>query len=58
MKIVSRAPCRVDLAGGTLDIWPLYLFHPGAVTVNIAVDRYRTCTIQTRNTPEIRYRIL
>src|SRR5262249_9635285 len=35
--IVSRAPTRIDLAGGTLDIWPLYLLHPGAVTVNLAV---------------------
>jgi len=36
--ITATAPCRVDLAGGTVDIWPLYLFHPGAVTVNVAVD--------------------
>ena len=40
MKYISQDPCRVDLAGGTLDIWPLYLFHEGAVTVNFAVDRY------------------
>ncbi|MBV8819703.1 MAG: hypothetical protein JO022_15185 [Acidobacteriaceae bacterium] len=53
MKIVSKAPCRVDLAGGTLDIWPLYLNHPGAVTVNFAVDRYTTCVLETRSTPEI-----
>lgn len=33
-----RAWCRVDLAGGTLDIWPLGLLHPGARTVNVAVD--------------------
>lgn len=32
------APCRVDLAGGTLDIWPLGVLHPGARTVNVAVD--------------------
>jgi D-glycero-alpha-D-manno-heptose-7-phosphate kinase len=32
------APCRVDLAGGTLDIWPIGLLHPGARTVNLAVD--------------------
>ena len=31
------APCRADLAGGTLDIWPIGLLHPGAVTVNLAV---------------------
>jgi D-glycero-alpha-D-manno-heptose-7-phosphate kinase len=36
--IIVHAPCRVDLAGGTMDIWPLYLFHPGAVTVNFAVN--------------------
>jgi D-glycero-alpha-D-manno-heptose-7-phosphate kinase len=28
----------VDLAGGTLDIWPLGLLHPAAVTVNVAID--------------------
>ena len=47
MRIVSKAPCRIDLAGGTLDIWPLYLNHPGAVTVNFAVDRYTTCSLET-----------
>ena len=34
----ARAWCRVDLAGGTLDIWPLGLLHPGARTVNVAID--------------------
>jgi D-glycero-alpha-D-manno-heptose-7-phosphate kinase len=34
----ARAPTRIDLAGGTLDIWPLYLLFPGAMTVNLAVD--------------------
>jgi D-glycero-alpha-D-manno-heptose-7-phosphate kinase len=53
MKIVSQAPCRVDLAGGTLDIWPLYLHHPGAVTVNFAVDRYTRCSVETLDRPEI-----
>jgi D-glycero-alpha-D-manno-heptose-7-phosphate kinase len=48
MKIVSQAPCRVDLAGATLDIWPLYLFHEGAVTVNFAVDRYTHASIEPR----------
>jgi D-glycero-alpha-D-manno-heptose-7-phosphate kinase len=45
MRISSKAPTRVDLAGGTLDIWPLYLFHPGAVTVNAAITRYASCVI-------------
>lgn len=34
----ARAWCRVDFAGGTLDIWPLGLLHPGASTVNVALD--------------------
>ena len=48
MKIVSKAPCRVDLAGGTLDIWPLYLFHQDSVTVNFAVNRYTYCELEAR----------
>jgi D-glycero-alpha-D-manno-heptose-7-phosphate kinase len=54
MRIIAEAPCRVDLAGGTLDIWPLYLFHPGAVTVNFAINRFTRCTIQALDSPEIR----
>ncbi len=45
MKITSSAPTRVDLAGGTLDIWPLYLFHDDAQTVNFAIDLRAHCTI-------------
>ncbi len=32
------APNRVDLAGGTLDIFPLYLLVEGAMTVNAAIS--------------------
>ena len=42
----ATAPTRIDLAGGTLDIWPLYLFHPGAVTVNVAIDRRASCRVE------------
>ena len=44
----ATAPTRIDLAGGTLDIWPLYLFHPGAVTVNVAIDRRASCRVEAR----------
>lgn len=37
-KVIVRAPMRADLAGGTLDLWPLYLFHPGSRTVNVAIS--------------------
>jgi D-glycero-alpha-D-manno-heptose-7-phosphate kinase len=43
--IIAQAPCRADLAGGTLDLWPLYLFHPGALTLNFAVNILTTCRI-------------
>src|SRR5579863_1870869 len=54
MRIIAEAPCRVDLAGGTLDIWPLYLFHPGAVTVNFAINLFTRCWIEGLDSPEIR----
>lgn len=38
MRITASAPTRIDLAGGTIDIWPLYLFHEHAVTVNAAIS--------------------
>lgn len=41
----ASAPTRIDLAGGTLDIWPLYLFHPGAQTVNAAIGQRAVCTV-------------
>jgi D-glycero-alpha-D-manno-heptose-7-phosphate kinase len=40
-----RVPVRADLAGGTLDLWPLYLFHPGARTVNVAVSHHAECEV-------------
>ena len=37
-RVHARAWCRIDLAGGTLDLWPLGLLHPGSRTVNLAID--------------------
>lgn len=48
MIIESSAPTRVDLAGGTIDIPPLFLFHEGAATVNFAVSLMARCRIETR----------
>jgi D-glycero-alpha-D-manno-heptose-7-phosphate kinase len=53
MIIESSAPSRVDLAGGTIDIWPLYLFHPGASTVNFALSMRAHCRIETRDDDRI-----
>src|SRR6266513_6059064 len=43
--IIAQAPCRADMAGGTMDLWPLYLFHPGTLTLNFAVNILTTCRI-------------
>ena len=53
MTIEAIAPTRVDLAGGTIDIWPLYLFHPGASTVNFAVTLHARCRITPRADEQI-----
>jgi D-glycero-alpha-D-manno-heptose-7-phosphate kinase len=47
--IEASAPTRADLAGGTVDIWPLYLFHPGAMTVNFALSLRAHVRIETRD---------
>lgn len=44
-KVTVRVPLRADLAGGTLDLWPLYLFHPGARTLNVAIGLYAECEL-------------
>jgi D-glycero-alpha-D-manno-heptose-7-phosphate kinase len=45
VHIVSSAPTRIDLAGGTIDIWPLYLFHERAQTLNAAISLRARCTL-------------
>jgi D-glycero-alpha-D-manno-heptose-7-phosphate kinase len=49
VRIVSSAPTRIDLAGGTIDIWPLYLFHDGALTLNAAISLRAHAEIESRN---------
>jgi len=56
--ITATAPCRADLAGGTMDIWPLYLFHPGAVTVNFALTTLTRCVITATSGKNIHLRSL
>jgi D-glycero-alpha-D-manno-heptose-7-phosphate kinase len=48
VRISASAPTRIDLAGGTIDIWPLYLFHPGAQTLNAAISLRARAWIEPR----------
>lgn len=53
MIIEASAPTRVDLAGGTIDIPPIFMFHEGAMTVNFAVTLLAHCRLETRNDDKI-----
>ena len=46
LKIVSQAPCRIDLFGGTLDLWPLYLWFQPCATANVAVSIFTETVIE------------
>ena len=54
MRIDSSAPTRIDLAGGTYDIWPLYLFHDRAQTINAALGLRARCTLTERTDGRVR----
>ena len=49
MIIESQAPTRINLAGGTIDLWPLYLFHDDAQTINFAINQHAKCRVETRD---------
>src|SRR5205814_8974399 len=53
MIIESSAPTRVDLAGGTIDIWPIYLFHPLATSVNFALSLRARVRLESRDDKRI-----
>ena len=56
MRIAASAPTRIDLAGGTIDIWPLYLFHDGAATLNAAISLRAQVAVSARSADGIRLR--
>lgn len=53
MEILASAPTRIDLAGGTLDLEPLYLFHPGACSVNLAITLPATVRLRPHRSPAV-----
>jgi D-glycero-alpha-D-manno-heptose-7-phosphate kinase len=55
--IKIQSPTRVDLAGGTLDCWPLNLFVGDCVTVNLAIDIYTGCELTAHNDKSIHLEI-
>ncbi|MHA2168765.1 MAG: GHMP family kinase ATP-binding protein [Candidatus Kariarchaeaceae archaeon] len=56
--IKFQSPTRIDLAGGTMDIFPLYLLFDGGLTINMAIDLYATIEIEERGDDQITIRSL
>jgi len=48
-SIRVSVPMRIDFAGGTLDVYPLYLFEGGGLTVNAAIDVMARAVLDTRS---------
>ncbi|NLX44098.1 MAG: hypothetical protein GXY79_11545, partial [Chloroflexi bacterium] len=48
MQITATVPMRVDLAGGTLDVYPIYLFEGGGLTLNAAISIEARVHLSTR----------
>lgn len=55
LSIESIAPVRVDLAGGTVDIWPLYLLMDSPKTINFGINLFAKTTLASEpsNSPQV-----
>jgi D-glycero-alpha-D-manno-heptose-7-phosphate kinase len=48
-----KSPMRFDLAGGTLDLWPIWAMLGNACTVNVSISLYTECEIIPLSTQKI-----
>jgi len=55
VRIRATTPTRIDLAGGTLDLYPIYLLEDGGLTVNCAIDT--RCSVAIEKRPDKRITI-
>jgi D-glycero-alpha-D-manno-heptose-7-phosphate kinase len=55
--IQTTSPTRVDLAGGTLDCWPLHVFVGDCVTVNLSIDVMTGCELEFLNGSQIQIEV-
>ena len=56
MIIEARAPTRIDFAGSTFDLYPLYLFEDGGYTINCAINIYSWVKLETRKDSKVSIR--
>ena len=51
MEVTAKVPTRVDLAGGTLDLYPLYeVMEESPVTINFGISLYARATVSDKTT--------
>ncbi|NBW99028.1 hypothetical protein EBR03_05600 [bacterium] len=56
-KFTVQAPSRADLAGGTLDLWPLYCLVPEAQTINVALDLYASVDFEVYESAQFKLHV-
>lgn len=49
----TRCPTRIDLAGGTIDLWPIWAIVDHCTTVNASIDIYTQCQLQPLESKQI-----
>lgn len=54
LLVKVSTPTRIDLAGGTLDIYPIYLFEGSGLTLNVAIDLMSNVELEKRSDKGIR----
>jgi D-glycero-alpha-D-manno-heptose-7-phosphate kinase len=57
VKIHKSSSTRVDLSGGTLDCWPLFLLVDSCVTINLSISISTHATLEARQDLEIHLNI-
>ena len=52
-EVLVKSPTRIDLAGGTLDCWPINAAMNPVSTINAAISIYTSCGIKRRSDQKI-----
>jgi D-glycero-alpha-D-manno-heptose-7-phosphate kinase len=48
--VTAKAPTRIDLAGGTIDLWPLHSLMEKASTVNVGISVFQKASVKIDTT--------
>jgi D-glycero-alpha-D-manno-heptose-7-phosphate kinase len=54
-EVSATLPTRVDLAGGTIDLWPIHNVLPKSATVNVGIGLMASSTVKTLGGSQFRF---